>query len=183
MPNLVDYNFIEKMEGFSLKGYVPQSNGTAIGNSGVTIMCGIDLGETTPDALSDMGISDNLVDILTPYCGLKQQAAIDYLNDNPLTLTPDQGNELMTAEFNARYTQLSTIFDKYSDTNFGNLTSAQQTVVFSIFFQYGNLPQRTPHFWNACTSGNWNQVISILKNFGDQYENRRLAEASLLQNS
>ena len=63
------------------------------------------------------------------------------------------------------------------------LDPEKQTVLLSVFRQYGNLPRRTPKFWNAATQGRWENVVSELRNFGDKYDTRRNKEADLLETS
>ena len=57
---------------------------------------------------------------------------------------------------------------------FNDLTSAQQTIIASVGFQYGNF-DRTPKFWSAIVAGDWETVEKELRNFGDNYSKRRKA--------
>ena len=70
-------------------GYVPARPGNfrgapgqnpddyaAIGNSGVTIGTGIDLGTYTADQMSAYGLPEGLVNPLRPYMGLHKSSAI-----------------------------------------------------------------------------------------------------------
>lgn len=171
------------MEGGNLtKAYVPMRDGQAIGNSGVTVSCGIDLGQSSIDQLQSMQISQYLIDLLTPYIGLTKDDAAQALENSPLIITEDQANELLQGEVNMRYASLESLYNKYSDNaQFGDLTCAQQTVCLDLAWQYGNnLPKACPHFWDAAVSQQWHNVITILQTFGDQYSYRRNAEADLL---
>src|SRR5665213_2604813 len=99
MPNNIDWNFIAKQEGRAiLHGYVPQRDGQAIGASGVTIASGFDLGQHDADELSNLNLSDDLIQKLTPYLGLRKQDAIDYLTSNPLEISQMECDEITNDE-------------------------------------------------------------------------------------
>jgi hypothetical protein len=181
MTNLVDWNFIHQSEGFSLSAYIPEDHGTPIGNSGVTLCYGVDLGQMSPQSLTGLGLSANLTNLLQPYAGLKALDAVAYLANNPLTISQEQSDELMNAVENQKFAEISVMYDKDTNgPNYEDLTSAQQTCIMDVFFQYYSLPQRTPKFWQSIINQNWSETITILRNFGDSYPSRRNAEADLL---
>jgi len=64
---------------------------------------------------------------------------------------------------------------------FEDLPSEAQTVIASVFFQYGSLKSETPKFWKAAVSQDWKEVLKILRNFEDEYAPRRNLEADVLQ--
>lgn len=176
--NKVDFNFIKDQEGFKTKGYVPKdSEGNILGKSGVTIASGFDLGQKS---LSDLeGLSDSLIEKLTPYLGKKGEAA-DKIAAN-LELSEDEANAIN--EF-AKQTELQKISNKWKEatgTDFSDLDPNKQTVIASVAFQYGsNLDEATPNFWQQVTSGDWEAAKKNLLNFGDSYSSRRKREASLI---
>src|SRR5215216_283993 len=78
LPAEVDWDFIDEREGVHTTGYVPNgSNRRPDANSGVTIATGFDLGRRSVDDLRRLGLDDDLVALLTPYLGLRGQAAGD----------------------------------------------------------------------------------------------------------
>ena len=95
----VDISLITQNEGGNiLTGYVPiDKDGNAIGQSGVTIGIGVDLGQQSASGLAAMGVSPDLIDTLSPYLGLKGDAAIDALDSNPLRIKTAQANQLNSA--------------------------------------------------------------------------------------
>jgi len=50
-----------------------------------------------------------------------------------------------------------------------------------VAYQYGlNLKVRAPRFWATLTEQDWPAAVAELRNFGDAYATRRIAEADLL---
>ena len=82
----IDNSFLEKVEGFETSGYVPQQNGEAMGQSGVTIASGLDLGQHDQQGLRKMGLPEGTIAKLTPYLGKKKGEAIELLAQRPLQL-------------------------------------------------------------------------------------------------
>ena len=176
--NKVDFDFIKDQEGFETRGYIPKdSEGNILGKSGVTIASGFDLGQKS---LSDLeGLSNSLIEKLTPYLGKKGEAA-DKIAAN-LKLSKAEANSIN--EF-AKQTELEKISNKWKEatgTDFSDLDGNKQTVIASVAFQYGsNLEKATPNFWQQVTSGDWESAKKNLLNFGDSYSSRRKREASLI---
>lgn len=176
------WSFISQFEGGQiLTAYVPQNHGVAVGNSGTTISTGCDLGQMNLNDLKTLNLSTDLQNLLIPYLGLKKQAAINFLNQNPLTITQEQADELDNAMQTKFTNNLTNLYNNYSDVNFDQLNDQQATVIADCTYQYGlDIPAKCPLFWNACCNQQWSKVVTILRNFGDSYSNRRNAEADLL---
>lgn len=68
-----------------------------------------------------------------------------------------------------------------AETPFDQLSSACQTLIASVAFQYGNLAICTPNFWLQVTIGDWQTALNNLRHFGDMYPTRRNIEANLLE--
>jgi hypothetical protein len=172
----VDWGFIEDREGFETKMYVPNPDGS---QSGPTVGTGIDLGAWGEDDLKSLGVDKALIEKLKPYFGKKGRAAADYVDQNPIELTEEEARDLSTRVKTKILDRLKTKFDKDSNVAFDDLTPEQQTVVASVYFQYGN--KVTGHnFWNQITSGDWGAAKKNLENYGDDYGTRRRKEAKLL---
>ncbi len=181
----IDWAFIAELEGSSLTGDVPNPGAS---QSGVTIASGIDLGQRSAADIGAMTIPQELKAKLTPYAGLRQQAAVDFLDAHPLTITADEAAALESDVRGQIVQQLATTYDAAVNgqqglSAFDDLANAPQTVIASLAFQYGNLPARTPRFWHAAVSQVWADVITELRNFGDQYPTRRDREATYLQDN
>ena len=176
IQNKIDWKFIGELEGDSIYGSVPTEN------SGVTRGMGFDLKEKDTNFLSvKMGLSDSLVEKLTPYIGMSGTNAKKFLEDNPLILT-DQERMLINERSKAKYT--ADIINQYETKTgrvFSELSGKQQTVVASIGYQYGNF-DRTPTFLKHLTNNDWNGVTSELLNFKDDFTTRRHTEEHYLNN-
>ena len=186
MPTTNMFDFLRDVEGFKASGYVPQDRrGNPIENSGVTIATGLDLGQQDEDSLRRMGLSDELISIFRPYLGLKRGKAQRFLSDNPLRLTAEQATFVEESLMSHDFERMSDLWNSTQREEDGirwdQLDPEKQTVMLSVFRQYGNLPRRTPKFWRSATQGRWNDTVSELRNFGDEYKTRRNKEADLLE--
>ena len=204
--NQIRYDIIARFEGKAIQqGYVPQNRqGQALGQSGVTIGTGFDLGNRTVDELQRMGFDDNLITKLSPYIGLKKQEAINFLNDNPLRLSREETNTIDRLEKQDRTISLAAKYQSVTGKNFFELDRNLQTVYFSIATQFGlgsldykNWGRLTKELSVNPTSPQAIQnLIDELLNFSSvrtapgtgnrqypnlAYANRRVAEAQLLQ--
>ncbi len=173
MPDKIDYDFISKLEGGrQTTGYVPVAETS---QSGVTIATGFDLGQRNENDLNLLNLPQSLVEKLKPYLGKKRTDAEEFLNKHPLTIEDADAQKIDKA-VKKDHTQKLNL--KYSDSPHNNkkkiaffsLPSEAQTVIASVSFQYGvKLNTRTPKFWEAVSSQNWEKAIKELKNFGDKY--------------
>lgn len=187
LPAGVDWDFIDEREGVLTTGYVPNgTNRRPDANSGVTIATGFDLGGRSVADLQRLGLDDDLVTTLTPYLGLRGQAARDYLNATPLRITSQQQRAIDTPTFITSYDRLSGDYNaaQTTGTRFQDLPRNAQTAIFSVAHQYGtNLAARTPNFWNQVTTGRWQDAYDNLQNFGDAHPTRRRTEGGLMLNA
>jgi hypothetical protein len=187
LPAGVDWDFITEREGVLTTGYIPNgSNRSPDANSSVTIAAGFDLGRRSVDDLRRLGLDDDLVDRLTPYLGLRGQAAQDYLNASPLRITSQQQQAIDTPTFISTYDRLAGKYNAAQTigTRFQDLPRNAQTAIFSVAHQYGtNLAARTPNFWNQVTTGRWQDAYDNLQNFGDAHPTRRQVEGGLMLNA
>lgn len=176
----VDWGFISDREGGqALEGYVPEPE---VSKSGVTIGTGFDIGQRTADDIDAMDIPDTLKEKLKPYAELTKQDAVDYLAENPLTITSEEATALDKA---VKQKALDTLIQRYDNattgTKFAELPQQMQTVMASVEFQYGSMASKTPSFWKMVTEQRWDDAIAELRDFGDKYPTRRGLEADLLQ--
>jgi hypothetical protein len=187
LPAGVDWDFINEREGVLTQGYVPEDEyRRPDANSGVTIAAGFDLGRRSVADLQNLGLDDDLVASLTPYLGLRGQAARDYLNANPLNITPEQQQAIDTPTFTTSYNRLANNYNdaQTTGTRFQDLPRSAQTAIFSVAHQYGtNLAARTPNFWSQVTRGQWQDAHDNLQNFGDAHRSRRQLEGGLMRDA
>lgn len=181
--NDVDWSFIDKLEGSSLKGYVPKDkNGAIFGQSGVTIGNGFDLGQHSLNDLAGMGFDSSTIAKLAPYLGKKKQAAVEALRNAPLRLSQEELDVINPKVKDTALQRLITKYNAKAKVPFEKLSKAQKTVLASVAFQYGDLSKATPNFWKQVTNNQWEQAYNSLRNFGDKYGTRRNQEADYLAN-
>ncbi|EPL15132.1 pesticin C-terminus-like muramidase, partial [Pseudomonas sp. CF161] len=166
--------FLEESEGaLELNGYVPRNSaGVVIGQSGVTISAGIDLGQQS--LIGTRNILNNYVaqygnvngvDIalllskIFPYFTLKKIQAVNKLSELPLIITEAQASIMAEAfKFDFRV-KTANLFDAKNrlEMKYLQLPSQAQTVILDFAYQYyindsvGPIRQR---FWGGCMTGN-----------------------------
>jgi len=187
-PSLkIDHKFIAKAEGYSLQMYVPQKkDGTVIGKSGPTIVNGLDLGQR--DHLNDLmaqGLSAQTANKLKPYLGLKKDAAVAYLAQHPLTITPAEGAEIASAVTKTYDLNSANTFNRLGGSKkFDQLPAGAQTAIASVAHQYGSIGGgQTRQFAQAIKNGDYSGAAAALRAMGratPQYADRRNQEAALL---
>jgi hypothetical protein len=179
----IDWNFIHILEGKAiLKGYIPlNKDGTVMGQSGVTIASGFDIGQLTAEGLKSFKFSKTLENKLMPYVNKKKEIALEFLKKNPLSITQGECDEITEKLQNQLSKQLESLYNSHSKIAFSKIPAAAQTVIMSVAYQYGNLPRRTPNFWKVVTSHDWERAVWHLNNFGDKFSVRRKKEAAYLQ--
>ena len=175
MENQIDWEFISQLEGAAVNvGYVPDVENS---QSGVTIGTGFDLGSKNEEFANSIGLEQSLIEKLKPFFKLKGAEAAEVASN--LVLSDSEVESLDKASKNYYANLLINKYEKDSGKSFNDLTSAQQTIIASVGFQYGNF-DRTPKFWSAVVNGDWETVERELRNFGDNYSKRRNTEADLL---
>ena len=173
---MIDWSFIGQLEGYVLKGYVPNPETS---NSGVTVASGVDLGQMQASQLTSL--PQDLQALLAPYLGLKKAAAVAALQAAPLTITAAQADALDALARGGALTFIQQLYDRATSVGaFNAMPDQAQTVIASVSFQYGNLAVRCPKFWGTCVAQNWPGAVHELQNFGDAYPTRRNKEAAYL---
>ena len=170
--NKINWDFIARMEGKGKKqGYVPSEN------SGVTIATGFDLKEKNESFFQSIGLSESLIQKLIPFIGISGANASEIADQ--LVLSSSEVDEIDLASKKFYATHITDQYEKATGKSFNDLSAAQQTVIASVGFQYGNF-NRTPTFFKHVINDDWDKVEHELRNFGDAYSTRRNEEADLL---
>ena len=188
----IDMQFLSRLEGSVSCGYVPSyrrgpRKGEAIGQSGVTIGIGCDLGGRSEADLLRLGLPTDLVEKLKPYLGKRRREAQQALASRPLRLNDAEAALLSAAIASEIFTRLAArynqaIADIRGTRLFHELPWQAQTAIASVAYQYGdNLPRATPRFWAKAIAQDWSALADALENFGDAYAPRRCQEALLLR--
>lgn len=196
-------NVLAAFEGIMLRGYIPcnlTTGGTANyfggpnpekyvpkGASGVTIACGLDLGQQSASGLRRMGLPAGLVNRFRPYLGKQGAAAVAALHAAPFSVSEEQCvviNAVVHADYIER---AAALFDRNTGaTPFADLPQQAQAVIVSLFYQLGS-PFPTaghpgyPKLYGCLCDGDWQAAARELKTGFKRYPQRRAAEGALLE--
>ena len=183
-----------------LRGYIPcklTTGGTAnyrggpdpelhvpMGQSGVTIATGVDLGQQDAVTLLRLGLDAGSVNQLRPYLGRRKAAAVQALHRLPLVIS----REFADALDHCIMGHHADIISRRYDQDAGNgayvaLPPQAQAVIFSACYQYGlGFAGKYPDVWRALAGAEWSAASRMLRErrrWGD-YANRRAREGALL---
>lgn len=180
MPLQINHDMIARLEGRAInRAYVPNPRTS---KSGATVATGVDLGQMEESELSSLSIPATLKAKLAPYTGFIKQDAVNFLAKNPLTLTDAEVTALDHAIINRELAEIVAKYNREVGVGaFENLNGFKQTVIFSVYYQYGDLARRAPRFWKQITTGDWEGAYRNLKDFGDAYDARHEIEAAYLK--
>lgn len=165
-------NVLKKFEGNEYTAYVPP-----VGQSGVTIGIGVDLGHMN---FAPIIGSNTLRERIEPYYGRFREDAEKALEKYPLSLRKEEVDYLSMLAIETHLAELKDWYNTAAGVPFDMLTDNQKIVMMSVKYQYGNLPKRTPKFWGFCVERDWYGAYNELMNFGDKYPTRRRREAAIL---
>jgi hypothetical protein len=175
----LDTAFMDSVEGdkTTFKGYVPSNKkGTAIGNSGVTIGGGVDLGGQGVAELQAAGIPPYLIEKFKPYLGLRTAAAKAKLKKQPLTITAAEAKFVTASMQLANLRGVKKLVDGYG-INYNALPKSIKTVLLSQYYQRGSggFPSM---YGEVLRSQNWKKFSELLKKHSQG--DRGAKEAALL---
>lgn len=182
-----DWKQISAFEGGQrLQGYVPNNNGEAIGNSGVTIATGFDIGQRSVAEILKFR-PESIVEKLLPYAGVKGTEALDLLAELPLRITSEEASIIdeqvgfkIEAIVSLGYTRNMDIHS----AEWPILHTIPKTVIMSMAWHYGPaLWKATPKCWELICHNNWTALSVMLLNFPTEkrwIKNRRALEGKLL---
>jgi hypothetical protein len=120
----IDFGFISELEGGQrLEGYVPvdTKSGTVIGNSGVTIATGVDLGHRSAEDIDRLDLPRSLRDKLKPYAGIRRERALELLRDHPIRIAQAEADMLDRTVKRDLIETLVDRFDRRSQVRFADL--------------------------------------------------------------
>jgi len=182
MPIHYDYikHFLGLKEGFEASGYVPCSKGVPLGESGVTIGKGVDLGQQTPCGLLAMGVTPDIVEKLRPYFGAKKMAAVNLLKERPLKLSVEEATFLSNKVSDSYIHATEKRFDKYAGMRGAFQNAPQQIQAVAVSLEYQRGPAWAKPFLNALA----NDAVATCATMLDcetEYATRRKSEARLLR--
>ncbi|MCP1197460.1 pesticin C-terminus-like muramidase [Acetobacter senegalensis] len=186
----VDTSFIEAKEGVKSEGYVPLNpDNTVMGNSGVTIGVGIDLGQQSVESLKNAGVDPSIIQKLTPYLGLQRDEALSFVKQNPLSLSNPELTSLDNTFIHSQIDATATHFQQLSGKEFTSLPYEVKTALVDITYQFPSTSS-APKFWDAVGREDWAGAVKELRNFYDSDASpptgdltRRAEEADRIQKS
>lgn len=124
----------------------PGRNTRKTTGSGITVGAGLDLGQRDEKGLKQLGLPEELFRKLVPYVKHQQGKAVSYLKEHPLSLSTDEIDTINLAAMYDMGTKVRKTWDALVTRNrdrypnapyFHELTSDQQTWLFSRFYQNG----------------------------------------------
>jgi hypothetical protein len=199
-PYSVDHDFMKEQEGMENVGYIPATDGNirhgenednvVIGNSGVTIAAGYDLGQQNLTSLKALKLPKKLENKLKPFLGLKKKQAVDKLQEVDLTVEKEEA-KLIQEKVDKYYENLAKVaFEKKSGkTKFKDLPPAVQTAIYSLNYHIGQIgPATIKKAVNGLKTGVWGPFIDEVENWHGSGQNvpqwkkdRRKKEADYLR--
>ena len=170
---------LEHFEGKGLvRGYIPRDkSGAVLGQSGVTIGTGVDLGQQTREGLIAMGVPVSIVQKFLPYLGRKKDAAAQSLATRPLELSRE---EVAILDERVAFKYISDTewrFDRNAAHKFADRPREVQAVAVSLEYQLG--PMAAAVYVMPIALGNYLEADRLLR-AARSYKTRRTQEADLL---
>jgi hypothetical protein len=186
-PNEIDFAFISRVEAQQqLIGKVPQQNGIAVSQSGVTIATNFDIGQHNfYDLRQIFGIGPENVDLITlytPYIILKGEEAMLFLRENPLRITQAQADRTDAAVMSQNVSRIASNYNTATGGNFIKLSDQAQTVVFSLGYHPG--PDGISNeILTSINEGNYSEAATAIQDMRQRsgYADRGRQEADLLR--
>ena len=123
------------------------------------------------------------------YFGMKGQAAYDFEQENPLSLTREEAVEVDNFVKGRELESIENSFLALTGKELSSMPPRLQTVIADLQFQYGSNYNRTPKFREIIKdiaedpqdAQSYMPLMNELRDFGDKYDTRREREADLIQ--
>ena len=157
--------------GGKLFANVPWSPHHKGNHSGVTVASGLDLGQRKlPAELRQIGLPEKLIEKLAPYLGHQKETAVAFLQAHPLSLTNEEIDLINHAIMHDMSKKAIAQWNGLVKRNrkgypnapyFHELTSDQQTLLFSRFYHTGSFLRQT-ELLSAVFRNDWNEAINLL---------------------
>lgn len=200
MPIFTDFisTFLTRTEERHCVAYIPcrrknfDGHGNAadcgepVGQSGVTIGAGLDLGQQSEADLRRMGIEKELITLFLPYLGKKRFSAMQALASAPLSITEAQCDAVNRAVHGDYIRRAADLYDRSTESrSFSEQPREAQAVIVSLFYQLGR-PQPSkghtgyPVLYGHLCRGYWQAAVHELQTGFRNYVYRRRQESELL---
>ena len=169
-------NFLREVEGYEKDYYIPTKDGRILGNSGITIGIGIDLGQQSEQRLKALGVEDSVIHKLKPAFGVRGEKAI-YVKKDLLPLSPEEVLYLSLAIIGDELNVLKV----YLEDAYCKLIPEAIIVAMSLFHQFGYKLFKYKTY-KQLLQQDYKGLLANLRDFGCNYPTRRNKEADLLEN-
>lgn len=201
MPVHTDFisAFLTRMEERHCVAYIPcrrknfDGHGNAadcgdpVGQSGVTIGAGLDLGQQSEADLRRMGLDPELIDLFRPYLGKKRHDAVLALSRATLTITEAQCDTVNRAVHGDYIRRAADLYGRNTESrSFAEQPQEAQAVIASLFYQLGSPKPSNGHagypvLYGHLCRGYWQAAAHELKTGFRNYVYRRRQEGELLE--
>lgn len=193
------HKFLEKWESRELEGYIPckfrnyrgrgpytlEVYGSVIGQSGVTIGTGLDLGQQGQAELRKMRMPEVLVEKFKPYLLLRKEQAVKKLESQALHITDAECDELDTIVHKHYISLARKKFDREAvlccQSDFEDRPAQVQTVAVSLVYHYGPGSRTYKDVWTKLVMCDYDGAVYLLNNNFNRYQLRRKDEAKVLK--
>ena len=129
------------LEGNKYDFKVPKENGKVMGQSGITIGKGFDLGAQDEARLKKMGMPESIVNKIASsgYLGLKGEDAVNALNKGTLKLSAEEVDEINSLAIPFYKNEFEAVLKKQTGLDAQkDLTLNQRIALTSAYFNLGN---------------------------------------------
>ena len=201
MPIHTDFisAFLTRMEERYCVAYIPcrrknfDGHGNAadcgepVGQSGVTIGAGLDLGQQVEADLRRMGLDQTIIDLFAPYLGKKRQDAVAALGNAPLAINESQCDAVNRAVHGDYIRRAADLYDRNTESHsFAEQPQEAQAVIVSLFYQLGSPKPSNGHagypvLYGHLCRGDWRAAAHELQTGFRNYVYRRRQEGELLR--
>lgn len=154
--------------GLYLTGYVPsyyskrRDKDVVIGNSGVTVGAGIDLGSTSKEELESYGLSKEGVAKLEPYLGLKKDKAMEALKATPFELGFEDAMKVTLGKAKMLVNRASSVVSAKGGKKFDDFKPEIRTTMFDLVYQ--GLNKTNKNILNKLADEDYQGAIDALRN-------------------
>lgn len=174
-----------KPKSVNYKGLTNPEGLDPMGVSGVTIATGVDLGQTSVQALQSLGLESPIIEHLLPYIGKKDFGACLALHEKPLTIAKSEADAIDAAMHKHHASIISAKYDRDAGEHgaFEKLPWQAQVAIFSLLYQRGvNSPKKFPDVWKDLIDGDFATASKSFDNpeNWNGYMDRRRKEGALL---
>lgn len=184
----IDFDVISKLEGGQqLSGYIPVKDGKVIGQSGVTIATGVDLGQWSLTDFKKLELPEELIKKVEPFLGRKKESALDAIAEQSLEITKEEADLLDKAIYKQIFLRVEELYNRDGFSTFEQLPAPAQTVIASVATNrgpaFGTLGGAWKTLWNYFLNGEWANAKRMLSTFPHDntgLKARRKAEARIL---